>query len=163
MWLFKPVRSSNCKNILQFVLRILAQQFTVKIIVAILLTFLLQETYKSKIVITNPLLVIIGIIVLAPILETLFFQTLMIELTKRVKKSYFIQFCAGMIPFAIVHFFHGIIIGIAAGVVGGFFFTYTYLEWRKESRWKATGVTALTHCLHNTIVLPGFFVMSSFQ
>jgi hypothetical protein len=166
MWILKPIRLRNCASLRQFILRIMAQHFAVKIIVAIsigLATGLIApQIGEPKIVIPNPIAAIIGIIFISPIVETLLLQTLMIELTRRFNRSVLTQFCAGMIPFALLHFFAGIIAGIAAGIVGGVFFSYTYLECREESWRKATIVTCITHFLHNLIALPLMFATASF-
>ena len=162
MWIFRPVRLRRCASLWQFVFRILAQQFAVKIIVALFIVSLAPEAANSKTVVTDPPIAIVVLVFFAPMLETLLFQTLPIELTRWLNRPHVFQFFAGMIPFAGIHFLGGLASGIAAGVVGGIFFSYTYLECRSTSWWKSTWVTTLIHGLHNVIVLPVFLVMASY-
>jgi len=161
MWIFRPVRLRHCASLRQFVFRILTQQFAVKIIVALSIVALVPEADSRKTIIKDPLIAVVSIVFLAPILETLLFQTLPIELSRLFNRPLIFQFFAGMIPFAGVHFLGGVVSGVAAGVVGGIFFCYTYLECRSTSWWKSTWVTTVTHGLHNVIVLPVLLVMAS--
>ena len=166
MWILKPIQLKKCVSLRQFILRIMVQHFAVKIFVGIIAGIIITQAApqigETKTVITNPILTIIMIIFVAPVVETLLLQTLMIELARRFNRSVYTQFCAGMIPFALLHFIGGIIAGIAAGIVGGIFFSYTYLECRKDSWQKATAVTCITHFLHNLVALPIMFAMASF-
>ena len=161
MWVFRPVRLRRCASLRQFVFRILIQQFAVKIIVALFIVLLVPEAGTPKAVITDPLLIVVSVVFLAPTLETLLFQTVPIEVSRLLNRSLVFQFFAGVIPFAGVHFLSGLVYGIAGGVVGGVFFCHTYLECRSTSWWKSTWVTILTHGLHNLIVLPVLFVARS--
>ena len=161
MWIFRPVRLRHCASLRQFVFRILTQQFAVKIIVALFIVSLVPKAGSTKIIITDPLMMIVSVVFLAPILETLLFQTVPIEFFRLLNRPLIVQFLAGMMPFAGVHFLGGVVAGIAAGVVGGIFFCYTYLECRSTSWWRSTWVTAVTHGLHNVIVLPVLLVMAS--
>jgi hypothetical protein len=166
MWILKPIRLRNCINLRQFILRIMVQHFAVKLIVGITIGLSIglfaPQIDEPKIVIPNPILAIIIIIFVTPVVETLLLQTLPIELARRFNRSVYTQFCAGMIPFALLHFPAGIRAGIAAGVVGGAFFSYAYLECREESWRKATVVTCINHFIHNLVVLPLMFTMASF-
>ncbi len=139
----------------------MAQHFLVKIVVAIAISLLIPEK-NTKILITNPILVIVSVILVAPIVETLLLQTLPIELSRRFKRPVIFQFIAGMAPFALLHFLAGIHAGIAAGIVGGVYFSYAYLECRDESWLKATKVVCMTHGLHNVIVTPLIFATASY-
>ena len=40
---------------------------------------------------------------------------------------------------------------VAAGIIGGFYFSFAYAHWRKQSRWQAFWVTAGAHAIHNSI------------
>jgi len=166
MWILKPIRLRKCISLRQFIIRIMAQHFAVKLIVGIIIGLTIglvaPQAGEPKIVITNPIITIIALVFISPIFETLLLQTLPIELARRFNRSVYTQFCAGMIPFALLHFAAGITAGIAAGVVGGVFFSYAYLECREESWKKATVVTCINHFIHNLVVLPLMFAMASF-
>lgn len=161
MWILKPIRLRDSANLRQFITRLMVQHFIVKIVIAITLALLIPEN-DTKILITNPIVVIISTILVAPFVETLLLQTLPIELSKRFNRPVSFQFFAGMIPFALLHFLAGIHAGIAAGIVGGVYFSYAYLEFRDESWLKATKVVCITHCLHNVIVAPLILATASY-
>lgn len=95
----------------------------------------------------------IDAILIAPILETLLFQTLPIALARKLRARFTLQLLASVIPFAAIHFLYGPNAGIAAGLIGGFYFAYTYARWRKRSLWTALWTTGVSHSLHNLIVL----------
>ena len=161
MWILKPIRLRNYTSLRQFIPRLMVQHFAVKFVVSIAVVLLIPEG-SAKVVITNPVAVIITVILIGPIAETLLLQTLPIELSRRFNRPILFQFCAGMIPFALLHFVTGIHVGIASGVVGGVFFSYTYLECRRDSWLEATKVTCITHCLHNVIVVPVMLATASY-
>jgi hypothetical protein len=106
VWILKPIRLRNYTSLRQFILRLMLQHFAVKIIVSITIVLLIPET-SGKVVITNPIAVIISTILIAPIVETLLLQTLPMELSRRFNRPVIFQFCAGMIPFALLHCFAG--------------------------------------------------------
>jgi membrane protease YdiL (CAAX protease family) len=157
MWLLRPIRLEGCKDLRQFVRRILAQQFALKIPVAMLLVAFIpipdadvQTTFVQK----DPLFALLAMLVLAPIVETLLLQSALIEPLRLFRRSRTAQFLAGSIPFALLHFPNGIHSGVAAGIVGGLYFSHTYLECRGRSWWVSTSVTATTQCLHILFVAP---------
>lgn len=96
-------------------------------------------------------------LVIGPILETLLLQQLPITLAKLVGASRILQFLAGSIPFAVLHFEAGIVSGIAAGVVGGAVLSLAYLTFVTQSKTKAFVITTAIHSLHNLV--PVLFVI----
>lgn len=160
-WILRPVRLCQCRTLRQFILRVLGQQLAVKVAVAIPIGLFVSDN-SIRIVITNPALVIIGTVFLAPVIETILLQALPIELVRRFRGPRWLQYCAGAVPFALLHFTAGVAVGIAAGVVGGIFFAHSYLEGRKDSWQTAAVVTCVVHALHNLIVLPIMFATASF-
>jgi len=94
------------------------------------------------------------IVVIAPLVETLLLQSLPIFVARKFNASFRLQVIVSMVLFAACHFyFEGIVTGIAAGVIGGFYFAFTYAHWREKSRWTAFWVTAVSHAIHNGIVI----------
>ena len=93
-------------------------------------------------------------VIFAPPLETLLLQAAPIEILRAFRMPRVLQFLIGSVPFAALHFPGGVAAGIGAGVVGGIFFSHTYLECRSRSWWTAAWATTATHSLHNLIVLP---------
>jgi hypothetical protein len=161
MWLIRPVRLTECRDAWQFIRRILVQQFLVKILVAIPIGLLVPQTAGGPpgFIREDPLFALVAILLLAPVVETLLLQSAMIEPLRLFRRSRLAQFVAGALPFAALHFLDGVHAGIAAGLVGGIFFSHTYLECRARSWWAATKVTTATHFLHNLIVTPFAFGM----
>jgi hypothetical protein len=91
-------------------------------------------------------------VLLAPVIETLLFQFLVIEIAARLGAGFMLQIALSMVPFAVAHFFvNGPVNGVAAGVVGGFYLAFTYATWRPRSRRIAFGATAGMHALINSL------------
>ena len=155
-WLFRPVRLQRCAGERQFIIRILVQQFAVKLVTGVLLTFVLPDAAfeNQDELFKEPLLAFIIVVFVAPPIETLFLQAAPIEILRALRRSRTLQFISGVIPFAALHFPGGVVSGLAAGVVGGVFFSHTYLECRAKSLWTALWVTTITHGIHNLVVIP---------
>lgn len=165
MWLFRPVRLAESRGPREFIRRVLLQQFLVKVLVAVPIALLVPQDAvgQSQFIREDPIFAIVAILLFAPVIETLVLQGAMIEPLRLFRRSRLVQFIAGAVPFAALHFFDGIHAGVAAGVVGGIYFSHTYLECRARSWWAATKFTTMTHFLHNLIVAPfalGFALLS---
>lgn len=91
------------------------------------------------------------VVVFAPLIETLLLQQLPIVLARRFRMSASLQFAMGAIPFAALHFESGVVTGVAAGIVGGALFSFSYLTFIAESKMKAFWMTATIHALHNLV------------
>jgi hypothetical protein len=91
------------------------------------------------------------IVVIAPIGETLLFQALPIYVARKFNAPFNRQIIISMAIFAGLHFLEGIPTGIAAGLVGGFYFAFTYTHWREKSMWTAFWVTAVSHAFNNSV------------
>ncbi|MHC1767654.1 MAG: CPBP family glutamic-type intramembrane protease [Verrucomicrobiia bacterium] len=155
-WFFKPIHLANCPGKRSFIFRILIQQFAVKIFLSIPVAVLVEEgPSKAQLdLFRDPLLAFIAVILVAPPLETLLLQSAPIELLRALRRSWTAQFLFGAVPFAALHFLDGVMSGVSAGIVGGLFFSYAYLECRAQSWWTAIWVTTAIHALHNLVVLP---------
>lgn len=66
----------------------------------------------------------------APLFETIFLQSIPVMIARRLRASFWTQVTASAVPFAAMHFVEGIGVGVAAGVVGGFYLGFTYVHWR---------------------------------
>ena len=97
--------------------------------------------------------------VVAPLLETLIFQAFPIWIARLCKARFSIQVVASLVPFCAVHAVEGVGTGIAAGLIGGFYFAFTYAHWRERGRWPAFWVTAVSHAIHNGILIPLAFAL----
>lgn len=100
-----------------------------------------------------PELLFLGVVI-APILETLIFQAFPIWIARHFQASFSVQIVASLIPFFLAHVIEGIATGIAAGLVGGFYFAFTYAHWRERGRWTAFWTTAVSHAIHNGMLIP---------
>ena len=97
-------------------------------------------------------LVILAVLV-APVLETLLLQVFPTSISRRCGATFPVQVAVATIVFAVAHLAEGPAAFIAAGIVGGFYFGFTYVHWRTYSRWTALWVTALSHAIHNAIAV----------
>ena len=98
-------------------------------------------------------LLFIGVVI-APIFETLLLQALPVWIARLCKARFSIQVVASMVPFLLLHAIESIQTGIAAGLVSGFYLAFTYVHWRENRRWTAFWVTAVSHAIHNAILIP---------
>jgi len=93
-------------------------------------------------------------VVAAPVIETLVFQAFPVWIARLCGARFRVQIVASVVPFFLAHAIEGIGTGIAAGLVGGFYFAFTYAHWRDYGRWPAFWVTAMSHAIHNGILIP---------
>lgn len=98
-------------------------------------------------------------VIVAPILETLIFQAFPIWIARRCKARFSVQIIASVVPFFIVHAVEGIATGLAAGLLSGFYLAFTYAHWREQKRWTAFWTTAVSHAIHNGILIPLAFAL----
>jgi len=84
-------------------------------------------------------------------LETLLMQALPIFIARKINASIKAQIITGTVVFSVFHLTEGFGAFISAGIIGGFYFSFTYAHWRTKSRWQAFWVTAGSHAIHNTI------------
>ena len=93
--------------------------------------------------------IFLAVVVLAPAIETLLLQALPIFIARKFKAPFAFQIAASMAVFATLHIFEGILTAIAAGLVGGFYFAFSYAHWCQKSHWTAFWVTAFSHTFNN--------------
>lgn len=86
-----------------------------------------------------------------PLLETLAFQCLPLEITTAAGARRMIRLASGIVPFALLHWFAGLPTVFSAGFVGGFYFSFTYDRWRRESLVVAVAMTFLLHATFNLV------------
>lgn len=98
-------------------------------------------------------LMFLGVII-APIFETLIFQAFPVWIARLCKANFSAQLLASTIPFMMVHAIEGVQTAIAAGLVSGFYLAFTYVHWREHKRWTAFWTTAVSHAIHNGILIP---------
>ncbi|HAI10492.1 MAG TPA: hypothetical protein DCM28_02230 [Phycisphaerales bacterium] len=133
-----------------FCWRIGLESLLVSLIVAIALIMLGSPHREIKLDIVS--FVILAIII-APILETLLFQSFPIWIARICKLKFGTQIAISATLFALTHIPEGFTTFISAGIVGGFYFAFTYAFWRTKGRWVAFWVTALVHAIHNFPVI----------
>ena len=92
-------------------------------------------------------------VIIGPVIETILFQALPISIARLLRVTFKWQVVTSMILFASAHFTSGIGVGIAAGVVGGFYFAFTYAHWANYSKITALWVTTVSHAFRNAISL----------
>ena len=148
-WLAEHFRAYRQRTVGSFLWRITLEGLLISLGMAMLLTWGFNAASRTDLD-ESDLVGLFGELVLsAPIIETLFLQVVPIALARMMGLSFGGQIAMSMIPFALLHFPAGVGSGIAAGVVGGFYFAFTYAHWRNNSLWTAYWTTALSHALHN--------------
>ncbi|NQU68084.1 MAG: CPBP family intramembrane metalloprotease [Candidatus Marinimicrobia bacterium] len=91
------------------------------------------------------------LVILAPLIETLMFQTIPISIVKYFRANFTFQIFISFVLFAIAHFLIGWQVGISAGTVAGFYLAFTYAHWIRKSHLTAFWITALSHSIRNSI------------
>ena len=99
----------------------------------------------------------------APIIETLIFQAFPVWIARKCKARLPDQVLASLVPFAVAHLTAGLATAMDAGLVGGFYFAFTYAHWRVQSRWTAFWTTALSHALHNGAAVAMFAIANGLK
>lgn len=89
-------------------------------------------------------------IVIGPLVETLLLQHIPILLARRFGLPTLVQFAAGSVPFALLHFDAGAG-GIAAGIAGGVGYSLAYLTLLTKGRTRAYWMTTAIHSLYNVV------------
>jgi hypothetical protein len=92
-------------------------------------------------------------VVLAPVLETLLFQMLPICLARACGARRGVQMGVSLVLFAVPHFLVSPLTGLTAGLVGGFYFAFTFTHWHRRSLGRAFGMTFLQHTIYNAILV----------
>ena len=99
------------------------------------------------------------VLIVGPLFETLVFQCLPLEFTSTLRVRRSLRFLFSVVPFALAHHFAGMPTLLAAGIVGGFYFAFTYERWRKESLVVAVAMTFLLHSSFNLVGVLGMFLL----
>ena len=128
-------------------------------IVANLLQFIYHFPLRSDLVDLSPWRLALLVIVVGPLVETLIFQFLLIETAQGLKWKRAWQFLCSIIPFALAHALAGISTVISAGIIGGFFFAFTYYRWKRESLLIGILMTFLLHASFNTTGVIGMLLL----
>lgn len=89
------------------------------------------------------------LIIIAPVIETLFLQAFPIFIARIFKSTFNIQILSSVLFFSIPHFLGGIGAGICAGLIGGYYLAFSFALWRRRSRWSAFWVTSICHAIPN--------------
>lgn len=103
---------------------------------------------------TEPWLHIVGNVLSAPIIETLLFQMITIELLRYLSAGRCTQLMISCFLFALIHTRVGLSSFICAGVIGGLYFSATYIFWRDRlSCRRAFWLTSYVHMISNGVVI----------
>lgn len=108
-------------------------------------------------------LFIVSALFIAPWLETALFQWLPIAICRRLGLSRGKQIGVSMVLFAVPHFIAAAITGLSAGLVGGFYFAFTYTVWHRQSAARAFWMTTAHHAIYNGLVVVVVLVLLAFE
>jgi hypothetical protein len=92
-------------------------------------------------------------VIIAPLVETLIFQSFIITVSQKFKRNFSSQIMFSTVAFTAAHLLGGMEAAITAGLVGGFYLSFTYAHWSKQSHFLAFQITAGTHALGNALLL----------
>lgn len=91
------------------------------------------------------------LVIFAPIIETLLFQTMPITVLKWLRANFVLQIALSALLFAAAHFAISWQVGISTGIVAGFYLAFTYAHWSALSHITAYWTTTLSHAIRNFI------------
>ncbi len=148
-WIIEHFRTYLIQRPLTFCWRITVENLIVSLTVTGLIQFLYQPPTRTNLDEINAVSFLWLVVILGPIVETIFLQGFPVFVARKVGFKYSGQILFSVIPFALLHFSRSIGTGIGAGVIGGFYSAFTYVHWRDDSLWTAFWVTALSHGLYN--------------
>jgi hypothetical protein len=151
-WLKEHFERYRQRSPWDFCWRIAVEGTVLSLVAAAILAFIIGEPEREFL--QWPMGVIFLVVVLiAPPLETLLLQALPVFVARKLKASFRVQVIVSTVIFTACHIPEGFITTISAGLVGGFYFAFTYVHWRQKTRWTAFWVTALSHTIHNGIAV----------
>lgn len=105
---------------------------------------------------------LVSALLLAPIFETVFCQLIPVAVARKLRAGMLIQVVVSMFVFAYMHFkVLGIVSGLSAGLVGGFYFSYTYVRWRERNLKTAYWSTVAVHSMYNFFIVSTVYLFSS--
>ncbi len=148
-WLIRHFEVYQTLEPWPFTLRITVEGLLVSLGAAILVLHLFGPAKRFSDIGAGSM-VVYGIL-LAPFLETLLFQAIPVFFVRMFRGGFGSQLLAGSLFFALAHFTEGVQVGLAAGVIGGFYYGFTYVHWRQRSLWTALWTTSVSHSLHNLV------------
>jgi len=103
--------------------------------------------------------IVFSALVLAPLSETILCQVIPVGIIRKLRGGFWAQVMFSNMIFAILHFWIlGFIPGMTAGLIGGFYFGFTYVHWRRKGIGPAYWSTALVHFLYNFVILTAFIL-----
>jgi hypothetical protein len=108
-------------------------------------------------------LFIVSALFIAPWLETALFQWVPIAICRRLGAGRAMQIGVSLALFAVPHFVAASLTGFSAGLVGGFYFAFTYTTWRRHSAARAYWMTTAHHALYNGLLVALVVVLLMFE
>jgi hypothetical protein len=106
---------------------------------------------------------IISALLIAPWFETALLQWLPIAICRRLGAGRRLQIGVSLVLFAVPHFMVASLTGLSAGLVGGFYFAFTYTTWRRHSAARAYWMTTAHHALYNGLLVAVVLVLLLFE
>jgi len=127
-------------------------------LVGLILFHLFAFPRRSDLDDLSALRVFLHINLVGPLVETLIFQMLPIELARFAKASKLWQLLISVALFGGTHFYVSIPTGITAGLICGFYFAFAYIKNREPSVVRAVLTTAAIHSGINLITFVAFLL-----
>ncbi|MHC4121893.1 MAG: CPBP family intramembrane glutamic endopeptidase [Planctomycetota bacterium] len=149
-WLIRHFERYKQRSPWDFCWRIAVEGTMLSLVAAAVLTLILGEPQREFLEWPMGAIFLVTVLI-APPVETLLLQALPVFVARKLKASFRVQVIVSTVIFTVCHIPQGFITTISAGLVGGFYFAFTYVHWRQKSRWTSFWITALSHTIHNGI------------
>ncbi|ACB75495.1 CPBP family glutamic-type intramembrane protease [Opitutus terrae] len=126
---------------------------------AILLNLLFDLPHRTDLRAMGMVRRFVEMVVLAPFFETLLLQALPVGAVRIFDGGFRAQLLAGWLMFAVAHLVNGLGSALVAGLVGGFYLSFTYTHWRTQSFRSALWMTCSMHALYNLVLFATIAVL----
>jgi hypothetical protein len=151
-WLRRHFERYRQRSAWDFCWRIALEGTLISLLSAILLTAIVEGDHRT--IEDWPIgKLLLVVVLIAPIVETILTQAFPIFVVRKFGGSFKLQILISTVLFAAAHLTEGVATAVCAGVIGGFYFAFTYAHWREKSRWTSFWVTAISHAIHNGIAI----------
>jgi hypothetical protein len=141
-------------KIFPFIFSVCLEQLSISLVVGYIISLIFPDKYFKDPFDWNHIFFFrLYAIFVGPIIETLLFQAIPIKILWRLTKSKKICLIGSILLFAVVHIFQGWLNGFPSGVIGGFYYAFSYFIWRERNVKYAFLITAGIHMIYNLSII----------
>ena len=141
------------RSVARFWAVVTAERVLVTVLSGIVVSSVFNMADRTDLEAYSDLQLVVMVVGVAPIIETLIFQSLPCAVAKACSWSFTTQVMLCWLPFAFAHLPSGSGTFICAGMVSGFYLAVTYVRLRTRSFLTAFSLTCASHALLNAFAV----------